>query len=313
MKISPLIVGFAVIAAILASIVRGNYFVKIGLTQPPGCTSTIPESERVDCTGDVSVSTKGICRSRNCRWCSSKTPNVPHCFYDNSQVATHLDFLHRRCQSCSYCPYAKDCHPEPGATEKACFARGCHWCSSSGPFCGPLCVYSKSANLALVRLNCLSCGSCTTRVDCHPETGADQGKCLTRGCLWCPSSGSSTEPWCIFGNLANLVAEARSKCTSCNDCQARVDCHPEAGATQDSCQRRNCIWCPTSQYGQPFCVYGGASSWTQNFCNDCNSCNTKIDCIPGVTNPSQLQCKVYGCLWCPLRSFGPHKCVQYLL
>lgn len=61
MNISQLFVKFAVMAAILVSIVCGHSFVKVGSTQPPGCTSTIAESERVDCASGISM-TEGICR-----------------------------------------------------------------------------------------------------------------------------------------------------------------------------------------------------------------------------------------------------------
>ena len=35
------------------------------------------------------------------------------------------------------------------------------------------------------------------RVDCHPEPGASQEKCVSRGCHWCVSSIPDV-PWCFL-------------------------------------------------------------------------------------------------------------------
>ncbi|XP_039271612.2 uncharacterized protein LOC120346044 [Styela clava] len=278
----------------------------------PACTTAIRESERVDCAGDVEAATEGICRSRDCVWCPVDTPNIPYCFHDNTSIAAYRDFLDGQCSSCSYCPYSKDCHPEPGATEAKCKARGCQWCSYPTDIsCGPMCMFGGGIELAVSRLRCENCTYCNERLDCHPEAGADPGKCITRGCRWCQSTNSSL-PSCVFSDVQNLVAEARSLCNTCASCTARVDCHPEAGATSSLCLARNCIWCPTDEEDQPYCLYGGSTSLTQNYCRSCDVCNTKLPCPPDVDDPTQLQCESYGCLWCPFNSFGSTKCVHRL-
>jgi len=37
------------------------------------------------------------------------------------------------------------------------------------------------------------------RVDCHPEIGANEERCLARGCLWCEAENEAPEgtPWCF--------------------------------------------------------------------------------------------------------------------
>jgi hypothetical protein len=36
------------------------------------------------------------------------------------------------------------------------------------------------------------------RIDCHPEFGATQERCLARGCFWCSSTPSDGTPWCFM-------------------------------------------------------------------------------------------------------------------
>lgn len=63
------------------------------------CPSTIPDAERVDCAGDVSPATEGICRARGCVWCLTTTANTPFCFHDNTSYigfkgkSIHFEYL----------------------------------------------------------------------------------------------------------------------------------------------------------------------------------------------------------------------------
>lgn len=276
------------------------------------CTSSIPEHERVDCAADVSTSaTAGLCVSRSCVWCPASTPSIPYCFYDNATLSAFMAFLTSQCPSCSYCPFTKDCHSDPGASEARCVARGCQWCDYPNDIaCGPKCLYGTFDALTIARLSCPNCTHCTKKVDCHPEPNADEGKCLSRGCRWCPMA---EQPYCVFSDIENFVTLARTSCNTCSACNIRVDCHPEPDATSQKCVAKNCLWCETTDAGQPFCVYGGATAVDQNYCNDCGNCTTKIACPPGMSNPTQLQCETYGCMWCPFKSFGSPMCVHRLL
>lgn len=36
------------------------------------------------------------------------------------------------------------------------------------------------------------------RIDCHPDGGASQERCLSRGCTWCPAAEDGNNiPWCF--------------------------------------------------------------------------------------------------------------------
>lgn len=54
----------------------------------------------------------------------------------------------------------------------------------------------------------------TERIDCHPDFGATQARCLARGCYWCSATGSGV-PWCYtpqengYRMVGNPVATAK--------------------------------------------------------------------------------------------------------
>lgn len=123
------------------------------------------------------------------------------------------------------------------------------------------------------RTNCKSCESCAMKYDCHPEPGATQTKCESRGCIWCVSQ-TPGHPWCLYGGTtgkriychsifhsnsaetyALFITSAAAVCTTCSNCNTKIDCHPEPFADEWSCEDRGCMWCPTAQSGVPFCVY----------------------------------------------------------
>ena len=49
----------------------------------------------------------------------------------------------------------------------------------------------------------VGCDASETRVDCHPEPGATQERCIARGCCWHPEG----ENWCFRPNgKGNFIA-----------------------------------------------------------------------------------------------------------
>uniref|UniRef100_H2YDF7 P-type domain-containing protein n=1 Tax=Ciona savignyi TaxID=51511 RepID=H2YDF7_CIOSA len=57
------------------------------------------------------------------------------------------------------------------------------------------------AVLAYTASTCPSVISEWDRVDCYPESGASEGGCNSRGCMWCEASVQGP-PWCFYDNAA---------------------------------------------------------------------------------------------------------------
>ncbi|XP_055958997.1 sucrase-isomaltase, intestinal [Patella vulgata] len=59
------------------------------------------------------------------------------------------------------------------------------------------------------------------------------------------------------GNEASDTKQAKDK-NSNNQAQVHnelIDCHPDKGASQDSCSKRGCIWAEQKMKGAPWCIY----------------------------------------------------------
>ncbi|XP_048244679.1 lysosomal alpha-glucosidase-like [Haliotis rufescens] len=93
---------------------------------------------------------------------------------------------------CSTEPQSRtDCHPEPGASQSNCEARGCCW--RRPPNNDPVvrwCFYSSGATGPRCHL------TGEHRSDCHPGTGASEAACLSRGCCWQTTSVKGA-PYCF--------------------------------------------------------------------------------------------------------------------
>ncbi|XP_060050634.1 sucrase-isomaltase, intestinal-like isoform X2 [Erinaceus europaeus] len=132
----------------------------------------------------------------------------------------------------------QDCHPEPGASESSCKAKDCCWAASKIP--GVPWCFQKVDPCSVV--------SATQRIDCHPEQGANQMACEGRGCHWCEAH-EGIAPLCFYSSQEEAACSARFPLHS------RVDCHPQPGATQDSCEAKGCFWCPSTVANVPWCFY----------------------------------------------------------
>jgi len=73
------------------------------------------------------------CLAKGCVWCETSTPGIPFCFSDPL-----VSLGGELCPASIPLNERIDCHPEPGATAKACVARGCYWCLN-GPAGTPGC------------------------------------------------------------------------------------------------------------------------------------------------------------------------------
>ncbi|XP_039263188.2 uncharacterized protein LOC120339174 [Styela clava] len=199
--------------------------------------------ERIDCHPEPGANAEA-CQSRSCLWCPEAGNNEPWCIYGGLYLT---ETYRASCPTCSSCNPVNCLPDESSPTELKCKARGCLWCSSLTPQC----TYGGNITApAQYRANCQTCSTCTMKYDCHPEPDATQTVCESRGCMWCQSSVSG-EPWCVYGGTTVTTAS----CTTCANCNTKIDCHPQPYATKWSCENRGCIWCPTTQSGIPYCVY----------------------------------------------------------
>ncbi|XP_061414169.1 sucrase-isomaltase, intestinal-like [Lethenteron reissneri] len=148
------------------------------------CDGGVPEDRREDCHPEPGASPES-CAARGCRWCpaSAAAPSAPWCFRSDSAGAAGCGAVSDAAKS--------DCHPEEGAAEGSCLARGCCWAVVAAPGV-PWCFHAPGD----------TCGSDqlvedAERVDCHPEKGATEAACRARGCRWCPASAAGA-PWCFI-------------------------------------------------------------------------------------------------------------------
>ncbi|XP_021953003.1 skin secretory protein xP2 [Folsomia candida] len=88
--------------------------------------------------------------------------------------------------------------------------------------------------------------------------------------------------------VASLVAVMEAK-DACYPENRREDCHIGAGATEEVCHSRGCLWCPTRQ-GVPWCYFPQKDKCLPN--------NQREDCHPGA-GATEQKCHERGCLWCP--------------
>ncbi|XP_037703405.1 sucrase-isomaltase, intestinal-like [Choloepus didactylus] len=86
------------------------------------------------------------------------------------------------------------------------------------------------------------------RVDCHPEPGANEVNCKSRGCHWCASEIPS-----IPFRFSNT--KVASDCTAKFPINKRIDCHPQPGASQETCETKGCLWCSSVVANVPWCFY----------------------------------------------------------
>ncbi|XP_061407988.1 lysosomal alpha-glucosidase-like [Lethenteron reissneri] len=143
------------------------------------------------------------------------------------------------------------------------------------------------------------------RRDCYPESGASQGGCEAKGCIWCEAQIQGT-PWCFFPDGKEEVIKP---CAQYADWERR-DCHPEPGSSEEKCLSKGCCWSPASTQGAPWCFYGDAGAAPPpSGGGDDNMCQTvipeldRIDCSPN-TPVTQGSCEASGCVWCPAQMSG---------
>ncbi|XP_065410413.1 sucrase-isomaltase, intestinal-like isoform X1 [Chrysemys picta bellii] len=86
------------------------------------------------------------------------------------------------------------------------------------------------------------------RQDCHPEPGATETSCISRGCRWCETSAPNV-PFCFYDSVEDPA------CPSNVPVQKRIDCHPQLGASKEACEAKGCIWCSTKVSNAPWCSF----------------------------------------------------------
>ncbi|KAG6936043.1 maltase-glucoamylase, partial [Chelydra serpentina] len=86
------------------------------------------------------------------------------------------------------------------------------------------------------------------RQDCHPEPGATETACISRGCRWCETSAPNV-PFCFYDSVEDPT------CLNNVPVQKRIDCHPQLGASKEACEAKGCIWCSTKVSNAPWCSF----------------------------------------------------------
>ncbi|XP_072039745.1 sucrase-isomaltase, intestinal-like [Amphiura filiformis] len=156
-------------------------------TSAPGCPSTIPPLERVDCHPENGAS-KPACESRGCYWCEDFTPNVPWCSYPDRNIPNPTGDP-GTCPSEIPEPNRIDCFPGGGASKGECEARDCFWCESSTDGV-PWCFFNITGEGSDPEKD-------IWRVDCAPDGGFDNDICMNRGCNFMGTSVPNA-PICYF-------------------------------------------------------------------------------------------------------------------
>ena len=77
-------------------------------------------------------------------------------------------------------------------------------------------------------------------LNCHPEDGASQKMCESRGCCWDADFKASN------GNVGFCYPKDHGHGTCPYHKNAAINCHPEVGATEASCRARGCCWDKTT-------------------------------------------------------------------
>lgn len=102
-------------------------------TQAPsqGCTSEIPEQERIDCWPGGGATEAG-CIDAGCYWCESSMNGVPWCFLNTTNLPEGIPDEQR-----------VNCIPEGGFSPNTCSDRDCIFASTNSPD-APLCYFDNS-------------------------------------------------------------------------------------------------------------------------------------------------------------------------
>ncbi|XP_022091492.1 integumentary mucin C.1-like [Acanthaster planci] len=216
-----------------------------------------------------------------------------------------------------------DCHPEPGASEMACTARGCTWCRAYDPS-APWCFFNTKPGY---EGTCPSTVPTSQRVDCGQPTNA---QCVKTGCVWCPETGG---PWCFFDEDAGnsptsfspgtdgpvvtggpTTSPSTTKhyypgCASSIPPDQRIDCYPEPGSSEAGCLARGCYWCEEATPGVPWCSHPTLDPVDpiDGMCpSDIPDANRR-DCYPDV-GASKDSCEARSCIWCESSVSGTPWC-----
>lgn len=102
-----------------------------------------------------------------------------------------------------------------------------------------------------------------------------------------------------FHILIFLVLEC-----ACDQCAIhpddRIDCHPEAGASQSTCHARQCCWAPLTIHGRPWCFKSGQHKGSKILSPNQQTCSLdesdRQDCSPG-RSVTESSCNAEGCCW----------------
>ena len=62
---------------------------------------------------------------------------------------------------------------------------------------------------------CSSCSSCGQKKECG-FLGVTESECQQSGCLWCPTSDGSSDPWCIVKSGSSSSGGDSSSSGSCS-------------------------------------------------------------------------------------------------
>jgi len=84
------------------------------------CAVDIADGDRRDCY-PWPFASQSVCEARGCVWCSSPTPGVPFCFYNDKVCPSLIPEASR-----------VDCLPE-GGYRQDCLQKRCTWCETSTP------------------------------------------------------------------------------------------------------------------------------------------------------------------------------------
>ncbi|XP_033108978.1 maltase-glucoamylase, intestinal-like [Anneissia japonica] len=233
-----------------------------------------------------------------------------------------------------------DCHPESGASESNCIARGCTWCET---YAGgvPWCFDNTKPGFDG---KCSSLVAPKDRVDCWPKDQPDNAKCVDAGCTWCPLQGYTS---CFYDDKSGVATQPPNpivtnkpvtsgpvtpgptsapnptyepSCASKLAPADRVDCFPEGGASRKSCESKGCIWCENHTPGLnvPWCSYpdntlppdgggGGGGDGGDGSCPSNIPEQNRRDCYPGGGATSG-GCVSRGCIWCESSADGVPWC-----
>uniref|UniRef100_H2YDF9 alpha-glucosidase n=1 Tax=Ciona savignyi TaxID=51511 RepID=H2YDF9_CIOSA len=96
-------------------------------------------------------------------------------------------------------------------------------------------------------------------------------------------------------NFDIILTAPGGECTSCGSCSSKVDCYPEPGSSESGCYSRGCLWCPSNNPGDPWCIIPDGGKTTIEILTGAvvtpppssSGCNTdisepeRIDCYPG--------------------------------